>query len=133
MYFANVFIALIFLFSSAILAGMTTSLLQLGRLYSKEEFKKIRSLFFFQYLLKPLFGNRRWEGLFFTLSFSKHVLYLCYGVVTIFILLTQAPFLQALKLSESQGYTLDPLWVIIIGAIIILISLTADILMKLLA
>ncbi len=133
MYFGNILLALVFLLSSAILAGMTTALLQLGRLHAKEEFKKIPSLFFFQHFLKPLFGNRKWEGLFFTLSFSKHVLHLCYGVITIFILLTQNPFTKALKFLETHGYTYDTLWVIALGAIIILISLITDLLMKLIA
>jgi putative hemolysin len=129
----KVLIALIFMLSGAIVAGMTTALLQLGRLRSKEEFKKIPTLFFFQHLLRPLFGRRKWEGLFFTLSFSKHVLHLCYGVVTIFILLTQPPFDQALRLLESHNYAFDSLWALVIGAIIITLSLIADMLMKFLA
>jgi putative hemolysin len=129
----NIFLALVFLFSSAILAGMTTCLLQLGRLRAKDEFRKIPSLFFFQHFLKPLFGRQKWEGLFFTLSFSKHVLHLCYGVITLFILLTQDPFIHALKLLETHGYAFDGFWVLAMGAIIITISLIADMLMKFLA
>lgn len=119
--------------SAAIVTGMTTALLRLGRLHAKEEFKKIPTLFFFQHLLRPLFGSRKWEGLFFTLSFSKHVLHLCYGVVTIFILLTQPPFNNALRLLQSQNYAFDSLWVLAMGAIIITLSLVADLLMKFLA
>ena len=40
MYNGNVVLALIFLFSSAILAGITTSLLRMGRLHAKEIYKK---------------------------------------------------------------------------------------------
>jgi CBS domain containing-hemolysin-like protein len=133
MHFGILILALVFLFSSAILAGLTTSLLQLGKLRAKEEFRKIPSLFFFQHLLKPLFGSQKWEGLFFTLSFSKHILHLCYGVVTIFILLTQEPFLRALKLLERESYTFDTLWIVVIGAIIIVISLITDMIMKFIA
>lgn len=133
MHFGILILAIVFLFSSAILAGLTTSLLQLGKLRAKEEFRKIPSLFFFQHLLKPLFGFHKWEGLFFTLSFSKHVLHLCYGVVTIFMLLTQDPFLHALKLLETEGYTIDTLWIVVIGAIIIIISLITDMIMKFIA
>lgn len=115
--------------SAAIVAGMTTALLQLGRLRSKEEFKKIPTLFFFQHFLRSLFGRHKWEGLFFTLSFSKHVLHLCYGVVTIFLLLTQPPFNHALL----ESYAVDSLWVLAIGAIIITLSLISDMLMKFLA
>ncbi|MBS0649204.1 MAG: HlyC/CorC family transporter [Verrucomicrobia bacterium] len=129
----NVLLAFIFLISGAMTAGMTTSLLQLGRLRSKEEFKKIPSLFFFQHFLKPFFRNRKWEGLFFTLSFSKHVLHLCYSVTTLFILLTQSPFIHAFKTLESHQYTFDSLWVLAIGVIIITLSLVADMLMKFLA
>jgi CBS domain containing-hemolysin-like protein len=129
----NVLLALIFLISGAMIAGMTTSLLQLGRLRSKEEFKKIPSLFFFQHFLKPFFRNQKWEGLFFTLSFSKHVLHLCYSITTLFILLTQSPFIHAFKTLESQQYTFDSIWVLAIGIIIITLSLVADMLMKFLA
>lgn len=130
MHFANVSITLIFLFGSAILAGMTSALLQLGRIHAKEEFKKYPSLFFFQHFLKPLFGKKKWEGLFFTLSFSKHVLHLCYGVTALFILIVQDPFIRALKILETERYTFDSLWIIVIGAIIVLISLITDTLMK---
>lgn len=115
------------------MAGMTTALLQMGRLRAKEEFKKYPSLFFFQHFLGPLFGKRKWEGLFFTLSFSKHILHLCYGVIALFILLIQDPFLNALRVLESHKYSLDSLWVLAIGAIIIVISLVTDMLMKFLA
>jgi len=123
----KVFVALIFMLSAAIVTGMATALLQLGRLRSKEEFKKIPTLFFFQHFLRPLFGRRKWEGLFFTLSFSKHVFHLCYGVVTIFLLLSQPPFSNALFINPSS------LWVVAIGAIIITLSLISDMLMKFLA
>jgi len=133
MYFGNTFLALIFLFGSAVLTGMTTALLQLGRVRSKEEFKKYPSLFFFQHFLQPLFGERKWEGLFFTLSFSKHTLHLAYGVLTLFILLTTEPFQKALTILESGHVSYDTLWVVAIGAIIVVISLIADMLMKFVA
>lgn len=131
----KVLIALIFMLSAAIVTGMTTALLQLGRLRSKEEFKKIPTLFFFQHFLRPLFGRRKWEGLFFTLSFSKHVLHLCYGVVTIFLLLSQPPFSNALFKSPSSPFNspFNGLGVLAIGAIIITLSLISDMLMKFLA
>ncbi len=130
MYFGNTFLTLIFLFGSAILTGTTTAILQMGRIRSKEEFKKYPSLFFFQHFLQPLFGSRKWEGLFFTLSFSKHVLHLAYCVLALFILLTQQPFQSALVMLESGHFTYDALWVVAIGALLVVISLLADMLMK---
>src|SRR3569832_242740 len=122
MSFGALSLAFFFLLGGAILAGTTTALQQLGKLRAKEEFKKIQSLFFFQHLLKPLFGQRKWEGLFFTLSFGKHVLHLCYGIVTLFLLLTQHPFNAALKILETDGYALDTLWMLAVGGIIIFLS-----------
>jgi putative hemolysin len=130
MSFGSIILAIFFLLGGATLAGTTTALHQMGRLRAKEEFKKVPSLFFFQHLLKPLFGKRKWEGLFLTLSFGKHVLHLCYGIVTLFLLLTQAPFNAALHILETSGYALDTLWVIAVGAIIITFSLVADLLFK---
>ena len=96
-------LALFFLLGGAVMAAITTSLLKLGRLRAKEEFKKIPSLFFFQHFLKPLFGKQKWEGLFLTLSFGKHILHLCYGVVTLFLLLSQTPFQGALKIFAASA------------------------------
>ncbi len=130
MSFGALSLAFFFLLGGGILAGTTTALQQMGRLRAKDEFKKIPSLFFFQHLLKPLFGKRKWEGLFLTLSFGKHVLHLCYGIVTLFLLLTQAPFNAALKILETNGYALDALWVFAVGGIIIILSLIADLIFK---
>ncbi|MBS0615488.1 MAG: HlyC/CorC family transporter [Verrucomicrobia bacterium] len=130
---ATLFLALLFLLGAAVLAAMTTALMQMGRIASKEEFKKHRKLFFFQYLLRPLFGKATWEGLFFTLSFSKHVLHLAYAALAIFFLLVRGPFKHAFKVIETSGYTLDTFWVVIIGLTIVLLSLIAELLLKLLA
>jgi CBS domain containing-hemolysin-like protein len=123
MSFGSLTLAIFFLLGGAALAGTTTALHLLGRIRAKEEFKKLPSLFFFQHLLKPLFGKRRWEGLYLTLSFGKHVLRLSYGVAALFFLLTRPPFNAALN-------TLNPLWIIAAGALIIALSLSADLLLK---
>lgn len=133
MFSGSLILALLFLCGAALIAGLTTALLELGRFRAKAEFKKHPTLFFFQYLLNPLFGKRSWEGLFFTLSFTKDVLHLSYGVMTLFLLLTQDPFLHAFFKLESHTYSLDNLWMLAMGAIIIVISLVADMLMKFLA
>jgi len=124
--FGNFFLALIFLIGSAILTGITTALLQMGRIQAKEEFKKYRTLFFYQHFMKALFGRRKWEGLFFTLSFSKHVLHLAYGILTLFMLITHPPFNQVLV-------SYDAVWIVAIGVVVVSISLIADMLMKFLA
>ncbi len=115
------------------MTGMQAALLQLGRLNAKEEFKKYPRLFFFQHLLKTFFGKRKWEALFFTLSFGKHVLHLSYGIVVIFILLTQEPFSHSFQILESKRLVFDSAWVLIMGLGIVLISLLTDMITKFLA
>lgn len=112
------------------MTGMQAALLQLGRLNTKEEFKKYPRLFFFQHLLKTFFGKRTWEALFFTLSFAKHVLHLSYGIVVIFILLTQEPFSHSFQILESKRVVFDSAWILIMGFGIVLISLLTDIATK---
>jgi magnesium and cobalt exporter, CNNM family len=103
-----IIITLLSLLGAASLAGTQVALVQLGRLRAKEEFKKIPSLFFFQHLLKPLFGQNRWEGLFLTLSLSKHLLHLIYAL--------------------SAFFLFSPLY--LTAFIIILVSLATDTLLK---
>jgi CBS domain containing-hemolysin-like protein len=130
MYSGTLILALMFLVGSAVMTGLATALLQLGRLTSKEEFKKHPHLFFFQHILKILFGKRRWEALFFTLSFGKHVLHLAYGILAIFILLTQEPFSHSFQVLETKTLAFDTLWILIMGATIVLISLITDMIVK---
>ncbi|MFS8563174.1 MAG: hypothetical protein LVR00_02105 [Rhabdochlamydiaceae bacterium] len=133
MYSGTFFLAFLFLLSSAVMTGLGTALLQMGRLNAKEEFKKYPRIFFFQYILKALFGKRRWEALFFTLSFAKHILHLAYGILAIFTLLTQEPFSHSWQILETKTLAFDTLWVLIIGSIVVLISLTMDLITKFIA
>lgn len=112
------------------LTGMTTALHRLGRLRSREAFQKIPGFFFFQHLLKPLFGIKKWEGLFFALSFSKRILYLSYGTMTVLILITQNPFSRAFGTVPGS---INVFWATALAVTVIAISLAADILCKLLA
>jgi hypothetical protein len=129
MYF-NLFLALFFLLGTVAQTGMTTVLLKMGYVRGKEELKKHSHLFFFAYFLKPFFGKHGWEGLFFTLSFSKHILHLCYGILALFILLTQDPFTQVLKTLQEGPPSLDPAWMVGIGALIIFLSLFLEMSIK---
>lgn len=117
---------LFFLLGAAACGCLSAALQQIGRLRAKEEFKKIRSLFFFQHFLKLLFGKKGWEGLFLSLSFGKHLLHLCFGILALFLLLTQ-PFLKG----EPPAF--DTLWVLTYGSAIVLLSLITDLIFKLFA
>jgi CBS domain containing-hemolysin-like protein len=131
--FNHLFLVLFFLIGAAILAGMTTALLQMGKIRAKEAFRRSPSLFFFYPLLKPLFGKQKWEGLLFTLSFSKHVLHLAYGIFALFFLLTQEPFSRVFHIFEAPAITLDTLWVVVLCLVIVVTSLITETVLKVIA
>lgn len=124
------FLALIFLTGSSILTGITTALQRLGRLQSKEEFKNSSSLFFgsrFFYL------EKNWDGLLPVLSFSKHVLQLCYAITAFFSLIAKYPFARAVAALGPEGHKLDSLWALGLAGVIVLCFLIANFLMSLFA
>lgn len=115
------------IFCCGSLSGLKASLLKLGKLHAKEEFKKHPSLFFFQHLLAPLFGSNKWEGLFLTLSFSKQILYMLYAIfATYFLSFFSGPQSSSLNASLDKPHLLS-----IIP--IICLPLIFDILIKLLS
>ena len=115
-------LALIFLVCSSILSGTSTALVQLGRTQAKEAFKKNSHLFFFQHILKPLFKEAKWEGIFFSLTTTKHLFQLLFATFA-FIFLVFTPPLKEALISQS-GY--ENIWLFISAVLIILISLLVD-------
>src|SRR3990172_441399 len=101
MFLKSPLLSFIFLFCASALAATATAFSQLGRTQSKREFKKLRGLFYFQYLLKPFFGKKKWEGLFFALSTTKHFLNLCYASSFFIFLLFTPPMQRALTNSAA--------------------------------
>ncbi|MBS0620449.1 MAG: HlyC/CorC family transporter [Verrucomicrobia bacterium] len=71
---STLFIALFFLLASSVLTALSAALHTQGRLYAEEELKQESSPFFFRYFLNFFFGKHKWEGLLFSLSFTKHLL-----------------------------------------------------------
>ena len=115
-------LALIFLICSSILSGTSTALVQLGRTQAKAAFKKSSHLFFFQHLLKTLFKEARWEGLFFSLTVTKHLFQLLFATFA-FIFLVFTPPLKEALISQSAH---EGIWLFISALLIILISLLVD-------
>lgn len=119
MFIESSILPLLFLLGSISITGLSTALLSLGKLQGKEEIKKIHHLFFFQLFLKSLFGEKRWEGLFFCLSFAKHLFQMGFVLFAFFFLAgpTHTTFLSFLS----------------IGALAIAIALLLDFLINLVA
>lgn len=122
----------IFLLGASLLTGCSTALQSLGRLEAKEEVKKRTHFFLFRKIQNFLFQEKGLQGFFFSLSFTKVVLQLCFALTAFFFLIFQYPFTHALQ-ALPDHIEWDILWVLAIGVILIVISLLADFLMDLFA
>lgn len=126
-------LALLFLLSTSILSGTSTCLHQFGRLQGEEELKKNAPRFFFKHILNFFLGTQKWEGLLFSLSFTKHLLRVGFVFTAFFFFLQQPLFQDALFHSNAEEYVFNKL---VLGTLIFLIlsiSLVADFLCSLIA
>ncbi len=122
--------AIFFLIGSSTLSAVSTSLQRKGRLQAEEVLKQERSPFFFRYFLNFFFGKQKWDGLLFSLSFTKHLLRIAF-VLTAFFFLNQQEFFRKVVVLSPTGYTFDGLWELIIAILIIVSSLIIDFLFSL--
>lgn len=97
------------------------ALQRLGRIQAEEELKKEKSPFFFRHLLSFFFRKQVWEGLLFSLSFTKHLVRIAYVTTAFFFILER---------SEAAGQHFDAI-LTIKTAIILAISLIFDFLFSL--
>ncbi len=84
-------IAIFFLIGSSMLTAISTAFQRKGRLQAEEALKQDRSPFFFRYFLNFFFGKQKWDGLLFSLSFTKHFLRIAYVLTAVFFII-QAPY-----------------------------------------
>lgn len=125
MFTISFFVAIFFLIGSSTLTAVSTSLYRKGRLQAEETLKQENSPFFFRHFLNFFFGKQKWEGLLFSLSFTKHLLRIAYVLTAFFFLIEQELFRSALMISSS-GYALDTLLVPAVALVIIASSLIVD-------
>src|ERR1700722_15107014 len=119
----NPFFFLLFLFGANLIAGASTALHRLGRSYVEKLLKERSSLAFIRGYFRFFFGEKTWEGLFFSLNFTKQALHLCYALSFFFFLLHHEPFSNALG-SASRAW--DLLWIIAMAGTIIGVSLMTN-------
>jgi len=124
------FIAIFFLIGSSTLTAISTALQRRGRLQAEEAFKRENSPFFFRHFLNFFFGKHTWEGLLFSLSFTKHLLRIAYVLTGFFFLIEQQLFRNTFVVSSS-GYALDGSLACFVILIIIISSLLVDFLFSL--
>jgi len=124
------FAALFFLIGSSTLTAVATAFQTKGKLLVGEILRHNRSPFFFRHFLKFFFGKRTWEGLYFSLSFSQHLLRIAYVLTAFFALLEFEYFKNSLTLKpDGPGY--EPLLIFLIGAVIVASALLIDFLFSL--
>lgn len=96
MFAFSAYIALFCLLGSSTLSAITTSLHRKGRLMTEETLKQKNSPFFFRHFLLRFFGQQRWEGLLFSLSFTKHLLRITYVLAAFYFFIGQDRIVQNL-------------------------------------
>lgn len=101
------FIVLLFLLGSSALTAIGSALLRQGKLQTEEDLKQEQSPFFFRYFLNFFFGKQKWDGLLFSISFTKHLLRIGF-VFSAFLLLLGYPFFGgSLSHASSSNLLVD--------------------------
>lgn len=120
-------ITFLFLIGSSALTAISVSLQQMGKLQVEDYLKKKHIPLFFRYFLQVFFGKQKWEGVLFSLSFTKHILRIGFVLTAFFLLIKQKIFFP--DLSEEIIY--DQKSIVIIICAILITSLTTDCLFSL--
>jgi putative hemolysin len=121
---------LIFLIGASFLNGVSAALNRLGKSSFEEIFEHHRILGLLHRYFRLFCQEKAREGLFFSLSFTKQVLQLCYALAFFFFLLHHQPFSSAF---QETGKAWDLLWVLLITAVIVATSLFMNFFMNLLS
>lgn len=115
-------ITFLFLIASSALTAISVALQQLGKLQAEEYLKQKHIPLFFRYFLQVFFGKQKWEGVLFSLSFTKHILRIGFVLSAFFLLIKQKMFCSHL----AEGLIYDKKTIIFIICAIILTSLITD-------
>ena len=122
------YITFILLIGSTTLTAVSTAIHRKGKLGTEELLKADKSPFFFRYSLSFFFGKQKWEGLLFSLSFTKHLLRIAYVLSAFFFLVDLELFRD---ITPHTPFTLSNLHLVWIAVIIIFSSLILDFLFSL--
>ncbi len=79
-------IALFLLLSASALTALSSALQAQGRLQAEENLKRENSPLFFRHVLSFFFGKQKWEGLLFSLRFTKHFLTIGFALLAFFFI-----------------------------------------------
>lgn len=76
---------LVFLLGASLLSGLLIALQRLGRIQLEEEWEDDYSLFLFERVANFLF-KKKWEGLVFSINFSRNIYLFCYAAAAFFFI-----------------------------------------------
>ncbi len=127
----SAYTALFFLIGSSTLTAVSSALHRKGRLLTEDSLKQHNSPFFFRYFLSFFFAKQKWEGLLFSLSFTKHLLRIAY-VLAAFFFLTELEYFRNALVLQTPGQIFNNTLIFLIILVIIASSLIFDCLFSLL-
>ncbi len=121
-----------FLFCSIVLTACSTTFLRLGKFKSKELLRSPHAPWFFFFpILRRFFPNQEWENLYFSISLTKHIIQLSYGITAFFYLISASPHLYQTLIEAKASQDFPRL--VLIGLSLIAISLFLDYLVRLMS
>lgn len=112
------------------MTAISASMHRKGRLQAEESLKQEKSPFFFRFFLSFFFGKLKWEGLIFSLSFTKHLLRIAYVLSAFFFLIELNLFHNSL-IQGASGFVFNGLLLPMVALLIIASSLIMDFLFSL--
>ena len=125
----SLLLPLILLLAAMSLTILSTAILRLGRIKSKEILKE--SHFFFKHLLHRFFPRQEWDTLYIALNLSKNIYQLLYTLSGFFYLATSVPYFRELLNGAPSRHDWPPL--ILASAILLVVFLLFDLFSRLIA
>ncbi len=122
-------LSLLFLLATVTMTALSTAILRIGRLRSKEILRS--SFFFLRPLLKRSFPRQEWESLHASIGLSKSIYQLLYALFGLFYLATTVPYFHDLLTIAQESPDVSSL---VIGVFFLLfLYLLSDFCARLLA
>ncbi|MES2344730.1 MAG: hemolysin family protein [Chlamydiota bacterium] len=101
MLFRTLLFTLLSLTGTSLLSGFLIALQRLGRIQLEEEWEETSSLFFFERIATFLFNKKKWEGIVFSIGFSKNICLFFYAIFAFLFFSLEKPSVFSWEISAS--------------------------------
>ena len=125
----SLLLPLIFLLGMLFLSMLSTSILCLGRIKTKEVIKQHR--FFFRAVLRRFFPRQEWDTLHIAIGVSKNIYQLLFALSGFFFLATYVPYFKLLLTQAPSNHDWTPQ--LLTALTLLLITLVTDFIARLMA